>query len=84
MKTSRRNYNMSDMYCTGCGMKMRIPRRKSCGREKGHLKKLYCYICKEDKNFIEVKDTDFTLNHMMRKQKIRKKIESEIEWEIMM
>ena len=37
----------ADFYCTKCGKKgMPLARRKSNVKEKGHMKKLWCYIAK--------------------------------------
>ena len=46
----------SDFYCTKCGKKTIPLARKVCmTREKGHLKKLYCYHCKREVNCVEVR-----------------------------
>lgn len=47
----------SDFYCTKCGNKG-IPIARKIGKQKepGHLKKLYCLYCKEEVNFVEVKE----------------------------
>ena len=47
---------VSDFYCTECGNKgIPIFRRANQKKEPGHLKKLYCPICKKDTNHVEVK-----------------------------
>ena len=46
----------NEFYCTCCGQKgFSIVRRIGAEREAGHLKKLYCLNCKEEKNFVECK-----------------------------
>ena len=51
-----RNNKFSDFYCTCCGRKG-IPIIRTVGKEKepGHLKKLYCLYCGEEKNMVEIK-----------------------------
>lgn len=50
------NLIMSEFYCTKCGRKgIPIWRKKGAEREAGHLKKLYCFNCKEEVNFCEIK-----------------------------
>lgn len=56
---------MSDMYCEYCGFHMTIPRLPGETRSKGHKKKLWCYACKTERNFNEVRDKDFTLQHVI-------------------
>ena len=50
------HHTISDFYCTKCGNRM-IPvwRSKGKEREPGHLKKLYCLNCKEERNGVEIK-----------------------------
>ena len=48
---------LSDFYCTYCGHKsFPILRRVGKEREPGHLKKLYCLYCKEERNMAEVRN----------------------------
>lgn len=50
------NYYISDFYCTKCGNRgIPLARTLYQQREAGHLKKLYCYCCKEDVNFVEIR-----------------------------
>ena len=45
-----------DLYCTCCGKKaFPIMRRTAKQKEGGHLKKLYCVWCQQDKNHVECK-----------------------------
>lgn len=47
---------ISQMRCTKCGgWGIPIPRENEGQREGGHLKVLYCFHCKEDCNFVEIK-----------------------------
>lgn len=44
-----------DFYCTSCGRKgIPICRDKGKGRERGHLKKLFCIYCGREVNHVEV------------------------------
>lgn len=48
--------NLSDFYCTCCGRKgIPILRKTGQEREPGHLKKLYCLYCQEEKNMVEIR-----------------------------
>lgn len=60
-----RNMAMSDLYCSECGCHMTVPRSYKNTREKGHKKKLWCYQCKKEVNFIEVREKDFILTHVI-------------------
>lgn len=46
-----------EFYCTKCGnrQKFNIPRPLSKQRPAGHLKKMYCFTCKKERNFVECK-----------------------------
>ena len=47
---------ISDFYCTKCGNKsIPIARKEGRYKEAGHLKKLWCYHCKEEINHAEVR-----------------------------
>ena len=55
-----RHYNMCDpsyFYCTKCGNKnlLTVARKQGQSREPGHLKKLFCFNCKEEVNHAEVR-----------------------------
>lgn len=65
MKRKRGRITISDLYCTECGLHMTVPRRRSKQRGRGHLKKLYCCKCREEKNFVEVREKDFSLQNVI-------------------
>lgn len=58
----------SDMYCEECGSKMVVPRTRSDTREIGHWKTMFCYKCGKDTRFKEVRQKDFTLDHVLKKE----------------
>lgn len=44
-----------DFYCTKCGNKgLSLPRKIGQLREPGHLKRMYCFSCKDEINFAEI------------------------------
>lgn len=55
----------SDFYCTKCGNKnlITISRKNGQAREPGHLKKLYCFNCKEEVNHAEVRPMIMTYTY---------------------
>ena len=47
----------NEFYCVKCGNKgMNIIRIAGKERESGHLKKIWCFKCKEETNHVECKD----------------------------
>ena len=54
----RKKYTISDFYCKKCGTNMPLPRVKR-QREKGHIKDLYCPVCKCIRKFVEIRGFDF-------------------------
>ena len=44
--SGRRNFTISELYCSHCGMMVTVPRKKNKQREKGHVKDLWCIHCK--------------------------------------
>lgn len=56
----RGNLIINDFFCTRCGFKISLPRKRSQKREAGHLKKLYCCQCKEEINFVECNGITYT------------------------
>lgn len=49
--------NLSDFYCTCCGHKgIPIIRHSGKAKEPGHLKKLFCLYCQDEKNMVEIKN----------------------------
>jgi len=65
MASRRWNGTMSDMICPVCRNKMLIPRNKGKQREKGHRKNMWCYICHEERNFVEIREKDFVLENVI-------------------
>ena len=61
MASRRWNGTLSDMYCPECGLHMTVPRKKGGQRERNHRKWMYCIKCKEEKNFMEVREIDFVM-----------------------
>ena len=55
----QRKFEIHDFYCPDCNFKYSLPRSKGKLKEKGHLKKLYCLICQEEKNFIECNNKSY-------------------------
>jgi len=43
----------STLICKECGLKMTIPRPRAKKRKEGHIKTMYCAVCKEERDFIE-------------------------------
>lgn len=56
-----KHIKISDCVCQQCGSKFPIPRIKK-QREKGHVKTLYCVVCKERTYHVEVREVDFVMN----------------------
>ena len=51
-----RHIELSDFYCTQCGLKgIPVFRTKGQEREPGHLKKLYCINCQKETNMAEIR-----------------------------
>lgn len=57
----RRNFVMTDLYCTECYFKMTIPRKESLQKEEGHIKHMNCPRCKQVRPF-EEKEKDSTVS----------------------
>ena len=61
---------MSSFYCTQCGKKgIPVFRPGNKQREKGHLKKLYCCICRKETNHAEVSGYAYTYEDFLREFK---------------
>lgn len=47
----------SEFYCTSCGNRQifSIPRMAGKGRPAGHLKRMFCFTCNTEHNFVECK-----------------------------
>lgn len=66
---TRRNYTISEFYCTRCGTKgMPLARKMGKQRENGHLKKIYCLHCKMETNHVEIRpfDYEYTVEDLKR------------------
>lgn len=46
-KFGKVNFVLKELKCGICGNKQIIPRRKNKNRSIGHIKHLWCYICKD-------------------------------------
>lgn len=46
-------YTISTLVCECCGVEMYVPRKMTLTREKGHLKDIWCPVCRETKHFRE-------------------------------
>lgn len=57
----RGNLLIHDFYCTQCGFKITLPRKKGKQRPAGHLKKIYCCNCKAEVNFVECNEINYTI-----------------------
>ena len=55
----------SRFFCTKCGQEnmITIARKKGQEREVGHLKKLYCFFCKEEINHAEIKENNINYTY---------------------
>lgn len=52
---TRKNFSISDFYCTECGQRgISIPRKHGQARETGHIKDLYCIHCKKITKNVEI------------------------------
>lgn len=71
MKQTR--FEIHNFYCGRCGFVMPLPRKKSKKRECAHLKKIYCIKCKEEVNFIEDNEKNFSYEEYIKEFKNEKK-----------
>lgn len=56
MRVNNKLNRISDFYCTFCGHKgFPIIRKAGQEREPGHLKKLFCIYCNQERNMVEIK-----------------------------
>lgn len=59
-------FTSSDFYCTKCGEKnFCCARRTGQQREPGHLKRLWCWHCQEERNCAEVKQHNLNYTYEM-------------------
>lgn len=50
----RRCYiKLSTFVCSECGAELQLPRRHGQLRTKGHIKDIYCPVCKDERKFKE-------------------------------
>ena len=56
--TNRRNFTISEVYCSDCGSMTTVPRKKNKQREKGHVKDLWCIRCKTTTKHVEKRAMD--------------------------
>lgn len=53
---NKKNYLISEMWCTHCGNRgISIPRKDNKQREPGHLKSIYCIYCNKEQNHVEIR-----------------------------
>ena len=55
-------HTISNFVCGECGMVMPLPRKHCYQREKGHIKDIYCPVCKDVKKFQEIGYKEFYRN----------------------
>lgn len=62
------------IQCPQCGTITYIHRRMAKQKKVGHLKKLYCYVCQEEVNQVEVKEpTQFYIDETVNLTPTNKK-----------
>ena len=49
----RQKFVISHFYCNECKTDMPLPRKRGKMRENGHIKDLYCPVCKKIRKFTE-------------------------------
>lgn len=52
----KKYFTISRFICLNCGTIIPLPRLKSEQRELGHIKTMYCPICKDVKDFKEYRE----------------------------
>ncbi len=58
------SFDLSSLICLECGNIFTIPRRRRKHRADGHIKDLWCPICKEVRKHYEIQNIDnFLYNH---------------------
>lgn len=56
----RRDYTeLSTFVCPECGSELQLPRRHGQLREQGHIKDIYCPVCKTERKFKEYTHKQF-------------------------
>ena len=54
MGSKRQQYIISELKCPVCGNNFSVPRRKGKLRPIGHIKDIWCPVCKKTQKFIEI------------------------------
>lgn len=54
----RRGFTVRHFRCPECGASVAAAKGK-CRTGQGHIKTMYCYVCKRDRDFVQV-DSDIT------------------------
>jgi len=47
------------LLCSHCGSKMVIHRLVSRLKKTNHIKDMYCYVCKQKRKFVEIRENDY-------------------------
>jgi hypothetical protein len=51
----RKHFVISNFICQSCGTEMPLPRCHGQQRENGHIKDIWCPVCKKESKFKEIK-----------------------------
>lgn len=54
--TNIRNFVQKTLECADCGTKQKIWRKKNKNQPSGHIKHLYCCVCKKRTEHLELKN----------------------------
>ena len=54
----KQSFNISYFICPCCGNSLPLARKKSCKRNKGHIKDLFCVYCNKIVKTVEVRQGD--------------------------
>ena len=65
LKNERTVHYDDEFFCTKCGASQQffIPRPHNKDRDSGHLKKMWCFKCNDEVNFVECKPNSTKYNH---------------------
>ena len=72
----KNKFLIHNFFCTKCGTKMPLPRMHNQMREGGHLKNIYCYVCKQENNFVECNDITYSKEDFFHEKQIQNFSES--------
>jgi transcription elongation factor Elf1 len=53
----KRTVTLRVFQCPTCGVKMVMPKKANRITKNGHLKTLYCYQCKTDKQMVQISNS---------------------------